>query len=99
MTIQEKAQWLSEFYAAVAAGKTVQCMADKWEDVGPDNLCGPDMTSDVDDWRIKPEPRRMWQTPNASVAFPDKETRTYHPDVAAGWKAKGYPVTEWVEVV
>jgi hypothetical protein len=53
MTKQEKARWLLEIYTAVAEGRTVQYVVDgTWLD----QSCGPDMISDPEYWRIKPEP-------------------------------------------
>jgi hypothetical protein len=56
MTKQEKARWLSEIYTAVAEGRTMQYVVDgTWWD----QQCGPDMNSDLECWRIKPEPREV----------------------------------------
>jgi hypothetical protein len=91
MTPQEKAKWIAEFYNAVAAGKTVQeSFSGKWRDCAASGLVGPDMCSNLDFWRIKPEPRRMW-TDCGGCTYSEKE--------AAEWRAKGLKVTEWQEVV
>jgi hypothetical protein len=93
MTPIEKAKWLAEFYGAVAAGKTAQeFFQQKWQDIPVAELIGPDMGSgsDPDTFRIKPEPRRMWQT----CGHP-----THDEKQAAEWKAQGLSVTEWLEVV
>ena len=56
MTREEKARWLSEIYAAMAEGKTVQYLfGNNWLDYVGD--IGPDMGTNEDIWRIKPEPR------------------------------------------
>jgi hypothetical protein len=56
MTKQEKARWLVKMYTAVAEGRTMQYENDGtwWE-----QQCGPDMNSNVEHWRIKPEPREV----------------------------------------
>jgi hypothetical protein len=93
MTPIEKAKWLAEFYNAVAEGKTAQIYSSKtqsWVDVQTDYLDGPNIAADWKPWRIKPEPRRMWQAGCHE---------TYDADVAAKWKAQGFTVTEWQEVV
>lgn len=94
MTIQEKAQWLSEFYAAVAAGKTAQCFGDQWVDVKVENG-GPDMRTGPGEWRIKPEPRRMW----TAVSMDQNHLETNVKATAEDWACRGYRVTEWMEVV
>jgi hypothetical protein len=56
MTREEKARWLSEIYAAIAEGKTLQYrIGSKWHDDPMDD--GPYFYSNPEDWRIKPEPR------------------------------------------
>jgi hypothetical protein len=91
MTPIEKAKWIAEFYKAVAEGKTVQeSFSGKWIDCATSGLVGPDMCSNLDFWRIKPEPRRKWET---------SSTETYNPLVAAEWRKQGLTVTEWQEVV
>ena len=59
MTREETARWLSELYAVVADGRTMQYEMDgTWWD----QQCGPDMNSNVEHWRIKPEPREVVRT-------------------------------------
>jgi hypothetical protein len=93
MTPIEKAKWLAEFYGAVAAGRTVQTRENgSWIDVRFEPHAtnyAPNMMSNYNSWRIKPEPRRMWSC--GVTTFDEKE--------AATWKAKGLTVTEWMEVV
>jgi hypothetical protein len=94
--IKAKSAALAELYTAKANGKTLQCLlmlAPKegcWID--HDNGSGPNLHSDLSRWRVKPEPRRMWEVTNTM-------SRTDLPDVAKKWKACGYPVTEWMEVL
>lgn len=71
---------------AKAAGKTLQWMGEDQ----PDQQ-GPSMHSDLSDWRVKPEPRRMWTTERCG--------ETQCEERAAEWKRKGYTVTEWQEVL
>ncbi len=87
------AQWLVDFYSAVAQGKTVQVQGANggWIDCHTVD-CWPGMGSALNskhEWRIKPEPRRMWAC--GVTTFDEKK--------AAEWKAKGIKVTEWQEVV
>ena len=94
MTPIEKAKWLAEFYNAVAEGKTAQTNENgKWIDVRFEPLAtnyAPNMMSHPNSWRIKPEPRRKWET---------SSDETYNPLVADEWKAAGLTVTEWLEVI
>jgi len=88
------AQWLVDFYSAVTQGKTVQVegtsgewidchTVDYWPGIGA-------ALNAKHEWRIKPEPRRMWT---------DCGGCTYNEKKAAEWKAKGLTVTEWLEVI
>jgi len=90
--IRTKASELAAFYTAKANGKILQydTKAVGWVDSG--STSGPDMQSDLTRWRVKPEPRRMWQ-----VEYTKAETDSS--DTAKKWKAAGYTVTEWVEVL
>ena len=58
MTHQEKARWLSEFYAQVVEGGAIQFyrQGSGWW-MSP---AGPNMKSDFTRWRIKPVPRE-WE--------------------------------------
>ena len=91
MTPIEKAKWLADFYAQAASGKTIQFRSNNpnndWRDIRFD---GPARGSDLSNWRIKPEPRRMWMGARGA---------TYEEEEAAKWKAEGLKVTEWLEVV
>jgi hypothetical protein len=104
--IQAKAAELAALYTAVANGKTLQCllMLDPKEGcwIDHDNGSGPNLHSDLSKWRVKPEPRRMWET------FSLMETkdvgiapcRATHTEAEADeWRVKGYKVTEWLEVL
>jgi hypothetical protein len=96
--IKAKAQTLVELYAAVARGKTLQLQTNigwlEWNGNG-----GPVIAADLSRWRVKPEPRRMWETPSASSFSNNHNARTYHQDEADKWKDKGCTVTEWQEVL
>jgi len=94
------AQWLVDFYSAVTQGKTVQVegtsgewidchTVDYWPGIGA-------ALNAKHEWRIKPEPRRMW-----SCVSPDKQAshNTEDKDIAIGLMASHYTVTEWLEVV
>ena len=95
--IKAKAATLAELFAAKAAGKTLQYLTDSWSDY--ENDAGPSMLSDLSRWRVKPEPRRMRETPSASSFSNNHNVRTYHQDEADKWKSKGFTVTEWQEVL
>jgi len=89
--LQEKAKWVSEIYAAVANGDTLQIWhsdTEEWRDA----TNGPNLTCREDWWRIKPKPRRMW-TANATTAKTDNAAE------AETWKEQGHTVTEWMEVL
>jgi hypothetical protein len=93
MTPIEKAKWLAEFWAQIAAKKIAQeFFQGEWHDISADELVGPDAGSDLDDWRIKPEPRRMWLKSNYG-------TPIYDPTIAAELREKGETLTEWQEVI
>ena len=92
------AHWLADFYSAVAQGKTVQVQGaeggwidchtvDYWPGIGS-------ALNSKHEWRIKPEPRRMWE-----VGPYFNNVRTERIEVANKWKAEGLTVTEWQEVV
>ncbi len=95
MTPQEKAKWLADFWAQIAAGKTAQVqrsmnLRDEWEDVREEELVGPNARSNSDAWRIKPEPRRKWDC---------GPHQTYDAELASSWIKSGWHVIEWVEVI
>jgi hypothetical protein len=89
--IKAKSSELAAFYTAKANGKILQydTKAVGWVDSG--STSGPDMQSDLTRWRVKPEPRRMWTTIDAT---------TFNESQSAIWKKAGaYTVTEWQEVL
>lgn len=97
--IKAKSLELAALYTANANGKTVQMLRDgKWTDstIGvwsADTLSyGPNFGSDLSRWRVKPEPRRRWE-----VEYTKAQTESE--DTAKKWKAAGYSVTEWQEVL
>jgi hypothetical protein len=97
--IKAKSAELAAFYTAKANGRMLQynVTAFGWTDaVGAD--C-PDLKSDLSRWRVKPEPRRMWETPSASSFTNNHNVRTYNQAEADEWRVKGYKVTEWLEVL
>lgn len=55
--------------------------------------------SDVFKWRIKPEPRIKWEIRGTSAGGMKWSSSTFSEEKAAEWKAKGWIVTEWQEVV
>ena len=97
--IKAKSAELAALYTAKANGKVLEydTKAIGWVDNGASS--GPDMQSDLSRWRVKPEPRRMWETPSASSFTNNHNVRTYHQDEADEWRVKGYKVTEWLEVL
>jgi hypothetical protein len=93
--IKAKSAELAALYTAKANGKTLQIeYSDGWKDHV--EHVGPTMGSDLSRWRVKPEPRRMWETPSST---PDSYARTYHQEESDEWRVKGYKVTEWQEVL
>jgi hypothetical protein len=93
-----KSAELAALYTAKANGRTLQIECnDGWK--GCDDCNGPTMQSDLSRWRVKPEPRRMWETFSATPFRTDSYVRTYHQDEADTWKSKGCTVTEWLEVL
>lgn len=93
--IKAKAATLAELYAAKAAGKTLQVESyGVWNDQ-PDGA-GPTMSSVLSRWRVKPEPRRMWEIErkNASSTWIVKDESE-----AIEWRESGHTVTEWQEVL
>jgi hypothetical protein len=92
MTPQEKAKWMADFWAQIAAGKTAQryCVDRQWRDHELTKDIVPNMQSDLSLWRIKPEPRRKWEAGCHE---------TYDAEVASSWRQRGWVVQEWVEVI
>ena len=90
--IRTKSLELAALYTAKANGKTLQFnqLDAGWGDVH--SLASPDMHSDLSRWRVKPEPRRMWEVVCTKA-------RTESEDTAKKWRAAGYTVTEWQEVL
>lgn len=95
--IKTKSAEIAALYTAKANGKTLQYLTDSWSDYDDD--AGPTLLSDLSRWRVKPEPRRMWETPSASSFSNNHNVRTYNQDEADRWKSKGCIVTEWQEVL
>ena len=96
--IKTKSAELAALYVAKANGKILEYATPSvgWIDSG--SASGPDMQSDLTRWRVKPEPRRMWETPSATFGG-SGYVRTQHADEAERWKARGNKVTEWQEVL
>ena len=100
--IKAKSAELAAFYTSVAAGRTLQHYTDGegWY-IMPD-YSGPTLMSDLSRWRVKPDPRRMWETfslmePKDVGIAPCCATHTEAE--ADEWRVKGYKVTEWLEVL
>jgi hypothetical protein len=67
-----------------ASGEWIDChTVDYWPGMGS-------ALNAKHEWRIKPEPRRMWMGARGG---------TYDEKEAAKWKTEGLKVTEWLEVV
>jgi hypothetical protein len=105
--IRNKSLELAALYTAKANGRTLQIQTAKgsWIDFNPGGWSGstmsygPNLASELSRWRVKPEPRRMWETPSASSFTNNHNVRTHHQNEADEWRAKGYKVTEWQEVI
>jgi hypothetical protein len=91
----EKAEWLSELYAAVAKGEEMQVWIEDTKEWRP-ATSGPTFHSRKDWWRIKPKPRRFWiQTgsPSSVVYATDSES------IKDRWINEEFPLIETVEVL
>lgn len=100
--IKAKAAELAALYTAKANGKTLQHEIsltgdDRWIDHVDGS--GPNLASDLSCWRVKSEPRRMWEAPSPMAFCNNHNARTDRKDEADAWRAKGLNVTEWVEVL
>ena len=100
--IKAKAATLAALYTAKGNGKMLQMLQDgKWIDLTPGAWTGntlsygPNFASDLSRWRVKPEPRRMWTYESRSGST----GRTSDERLVVNWKAEGYTVTEWQEVL
>jgi len=96
--IRSKSAALAELYTARANGKTLQHEIsltgdDRWIDHVDGS--GPNLASDLSCWRVKPEPRRKWE----SMISCRRVSTTHDASIAEAWKAQGISVTEWVEVL
>lgn len=97
MTTQEKAKWLSEFYAEVAAGKQGEYQIAPG---GPWNplFTGPNLGDNLNNWRLKPAPvYRPWtaeEVPiNAVYRLKDNATAIWHRPYACDIKGLGFKNT------
>jgi hypothetical protein len=88
--IKAKSAELAALYTAKANGKILQFnqLDAGWGDVH--GMTSPDMRSILSNWRVKPEPRRMWTTANTTV---------YDEAAALELQRHGMKVTEWQEVL
>ena len=102
--MSDKYAELAALHAARANGKTLQLFSpenDAWEDV-LGFVTGPDEDSDLSRWRVKPDPRRMWETFSLMEA---KDVgiapccATHIEAEADQWRIAGHKVTEWMEVL
>lgn len=96
--ITKKSAALGELYAAMGRGETLQVFKTdtaKWWDLTIHDS-GPNLRSELKWWRIKSEPRRMWQKVNAAGR---EEDSTTDPIRVMLWRQAGFTVTEWVEVI
>jgi hypothetical protein len=99
--IKAKSAELAAFYTSLAAGKQLQFHYGEtfpiWVDCKP--MDAPRLSSDLSYYRVKPEPRRMWETPSPAAFCNNHNARTDRKDEADAWRAKGLNVTEWMEVL
>lgn len=96
MTEQEEARERARLMLVWADGKTLQLVSGQpkeWIDYTGKEA--PVIRSSSC-WRVKPEPRRKWER---VVTGGSSTSRTENPEIAADWKARGYTVTEWMEVL
>lgn len=93
---EEEAREHARLLLEWAEGKTLQkLVTGKWIEYLSNDLPA---ISDPSFWRIKPEPRQKWETGSASIGGNCYHT-TFSAEEAAGWKSRGYTVTEWEEVL
>jgi hypothetical protein len=97
--IKAKSSELAALYTAKANGRTLQYDVERRGFLDHPDDDGPSMVCNLSRWRVKPEPRRMWETPSASSFTNNHNVRTHHQNEADEWRAKGYKVTEWQEVL
>lgn len=99
MTPQEKAKKLADFYMQIAAGKMAQeFYFGEWHDITERYVFGPDMDSDLDNWRIKPEVQKCWSTLSDTEGLVE-DIFTFSEEEAEMWKANGHEVTEWIKSI
>lgn len=77
MNDQEKAKWVSEFYAEVAKGGVMQYLTSngEWDDA----KYGPTSCSDPDEWRIKPDEHERLECRVGTQADEWNGNRFLHP--------------------
>lgn len=93
--MQKQAAWVSEIYAAVAKGGTLQVWhsdTEEWRDASN----GPNLTCREDWWRIKPKPRTFWIRIQKDGEVIDV---TQHQPRLDRWRKDGYTVIETMEVL
>lgn len=89
---------LAQFFAAKAEGKSLQLSWTKFSEGNGITMWEtteyfPTPDSDLSRWRVKPEPRRMWTTPDSNGVGQTMDQKD-----AEEWRALGFTVTEWTEV-
>jgi hypothetical protein len=95
--IVEASKWLSDIYSAAAQGKTIQYLGDGvWNDCtySSDWPTLDEWEDESGDFRIKPEPRRMWEGDGIGC-----RVWTDSKQEADKWIADGISVAEFVEVI
>ena len=95
---EEEAREHARLLLAWADGKTLQ-RAEKpgeWIDYVSEKL---PVIAVPSCWRIKPEPRRKWEIATAPLGGLRSCSVAFSPFIAERWKARGYTVTEWQEVL
>ena len=91
ITQKEEARRIARLLNAWADEKTLQQAGDSGEWNDYTDIFAPIIVSSPD-WRIKPEPRRMW-TSSATTARTENEAE------AEEWRKCGHNMIEWQEVV
>jgi len=102
--IKAKSAEIAALYTAKANGGMLQYLLHPIDDIWEDEsgTAGPSLSSDLSLWRVKPKPRRMWETFSRMDEREAKlaPSRVTHIEAEADqWREDGYKVTEWMEVL
>jgi hypothetical protein len=90
--IQSKIDRITEVYVAMRVGEDLEVKSfGKWIDMELDRIQEGPTFKTIDMWRVKKKPKRKWSR--------EDKTETNVEETAKIWKALGFKVTEWQEVI